>query len=383
MPLTTRAPEAVLPWTTTPPPWPPWPTSCARAATRCGKRATVPARLRQAARRPSLVLLDVQLPDADGLDLCRRIKADPATASVPVLIVSGVATAPADRARGVDGGADGYLVKPVDPDELLAHVRALLRARRAEEAVLRRDGMLRRAEEMAHIAGWTYDLRTGVVVSSEEGCRICGTSPGPHRPDELMSSVHPEDAPLLQSAMRAAEGGASFELEHRQYVGGRVRWMSVRAEPERDSDDRVARVVGVTQDVTERKALEARFLQAQKMEAVGRLAGGRGPRLQQPPLHHQRLQRADARHAPAGQPRPGPGEGDPQSGGALGRADPATAGFQPAAGACAARAGPQRAGGGRREDAPARQSARMCGWPASSRRASARCGPMPARSSRC
>jgi signal transduction histidine kinase len=89
--------------------------------------------LRLLEERPALVVLDVRLPDLDGFEVCRRIKADPATASLPVLQISAQFTRSADRAFGLEGGADGYLVAPIDPDELVAAVRALLRIRRAEE----------------------------------------------------------------------------------------------------------------------------------------------------------------------------------------------------------------------------------------------------------
>ncbi|HEX6615395.1 MAG TPA: response regulator [Gemmatimonadales bacterium] len=82
-----------------------------------------------------LVVLDIRLPDMDGFEICRRIKADPATRDVPVLHISASLTGTDARVRGLEGGADGYLVHPVEPAELVATVRALLRARDAEARV--------------------------------------------------------------------------------------------------------------------------------------------------------------------------------------------------------------------------------------------------------
>jgi PAS domain S-box-containing protein len=82
---------------------------------------------------PDLVILDVRLPDIGGLEVCRRIKEEPATSSIPVLHISASLIAPEDRAIALAGGADGYLSEPVDPEELVATVNALLRMRRAEE----------------------------------------------------------------------------------------------------------------------------------------------------------------------------------------------------------------------------------------------------------
>ena len=82
-----------------------------------------------------LVVLDIRLPDIDGFDICRRIKADPATRDIPVLHLSASLTGTEARVRGLEGGADGYLVHPVEPAELVATVRALLRARDAEARV--------------------------------------------------------------------------------------------------------------------------------------------------------------------------------------------------------------------------------------------------------
>jgi two-component system response regulator MprA len=76
---------------------------------------------------PDLVILDVMLPGLDGLEVCRRLRAD-TTLDVPILMLT-ARDGTGDRVRGLDTGADDYLVKPFAYEELLARVRALLRRR--------------------------------------------------------------------------------------------------------------------------------------------------------------------------------------------------------------------------------------------------------------
>ena len=85
-----------------------------------------------AERSPDLVLLDVKLPDANGRSLCVEVKSDPDTAQVVVLQTSASHADTANRVASLEAGADGYLVEPIEPEELVAHVKALLRLRRAE-----------------------------------------------------------------------------------------------------------------------------------------------------------------------------------------------------------------------------------------------------------
>src|SRR2546427_311446 len=88
--------------------------------------------LRLAAARPDLVVLDVDLPDLSGREVCRRLKVAEETAIIPVLMLSGVFTDVADRSQALEDGSDAYLIKPVTSRELVAMARALLRAARAE-----------------------------------------------------------------------------------------------------------------------------------------------------------------------------------------------------------------------------------------------------------
>ena len=99
--------------------------------------------LAQARQLPEIVILDINLPDMDGYEVCQRLKSDPLTASLPVLHLTSTFRKVEDRVAALEGGADGYLTHPVEPQELLATVKALLRMKQAEREA-------RRAEAEAH-----------------------------------------------------------------------------------------------------------------------------------------------------------------------------------------------------------------------------------------
>jgi DNA-binding response OmpR family regulator len=101
--------------------------------------------LARAAELPDLITLDVNLPDMNGFQVCRRIKADPTTTHIPILHVSSTFVDPQSRVQGLEGGADAYLAEPIDRAELVATVGALLRLKRAET-------MARQQAEAAEIA---------------------------------------------------------------------------------------------------------------------------------------------------------------------------------------------------------------------------------------
>ena len=96
------------------------------------------ALLRIAERKPDAVLLDWMLPLVSGLEVCRQIRRAPATRALPVIMLTARGQE-GDRIRGLDSGADDYVVKPFSPSELIARLRAVIRRARPEiaEDVLR------------------------------------------------------------------------------------------------------------------------------------------------------------------------------------------------------------------------------------------------------
>ena len=104
---------------------------------------------------PDLVLLDVMLPDINGMELCRQMKAGADTSQLFVVLLSSIETSPDSQVMGLEAGADGYIARPIENRELVARVQALLRIKRAESALRKAHDELEkrvaeRTEELSH-----------------------------------------------------------------------------------------------------------------------------------------------------------------------------------------------------------------------------------------
>lgn len=91
-------------------------------------------------RVPDLVLLDIMLPGTDGMQVLKQLRADPATAAVPIIMVTAKASEP-DKVAGLDSGADDYLTKPFGIMELVSRCKALLRRAHRQAAVFTHEGI--------------------------------------------------------------------------------------------------------------------------------------------------------------------------------------------------------------------------------------------------
>jgi len=225
--------------------------------------------------RPDIVLLDVNLPGADGFSVCTTLRRMPEGANVPIVMM----TAPDDvRAvhRAYEVGATDFITKPLLWALLGYRLRYVLRSSRTAEYLRSSRGRLARAQGIARLGDGELDSTTQTVKWSEEALRILSLPSHPSCVPLIgsWSSVHPADrdavARVLSAAAASADPGA---LDFKVLLpDGEERVVHLDVNRVADDPGGPQRLTATVQDVTERARLEAQVRQGQRMEAMGRLA---------------------------------------------------------------------------------------------------------------
>ncbi|MDF1615532.1 MASE3 domain-containing protein [Desulfurivibrio dismutans] len=150
--------------------------------------------------------------------------------------------------------------------------------RESEQALSKSHARLLEAQRIAHLGSWEWDITDNTLNWSDEVYRIFGVAPQEFGAsyDAFLNYVHPEDRQAVQQAVNEALAGKQpYSIEHRLVLAdGNERWVHEQAEVERDEAGQPMRMMGTVLDVTERKQMEERELQTDKMSAMGLMAGG-------------------------------------------------------------------------------------------------------------
>ena len=228
-----------------------------------------------AEQRPSLMLLDVKLPDINGLEVCRRIRQNPVTQDILVLQTSASAVCSQDRVKAFDGGADSYLVEPIEPEELIANVRALLRLKAAEDAHRAAEAALSASEErfrqMAETIGdvfWIYDTSAKAAAYVSPAYLKVWRRPIPLGADvahDWLQAIHPDDRGRVERQFLLSLDTGVYNEEFRLlHPDGSITWIHDRGFPILDAAGAICRLAGVAHDVTARKRSEQLLLDADR-----------------------------------------------------------------------------------------------------------------------
>lgn len=162
--------------------------------------------------RPDLILLDLMMTDMDGVEVCRRLKADPETALIPVLLIT-AARRPDEKLRALEAGAEGFLSKPLDEVTLLARVRSLMRAFDAEKDLVQKVGA--QAALLAGAEGSPGNGRIALIAPDPAVGVIWQKRLAPLLEDTLVVSVRAEVLAQTDTAAEADLYVISADLEGR------------------------------------------------------------------------------------------------------------------------------------------------------------------------
>ncbi len=209
---------------------------------------------------PDLILLDANLPDMDGTEVCRTIKADPGLTGTLVAFLSAERTKSRDRIEGLNIGADAYLTHPIDEAELLAKVRSLLRLRQAELSARDSRDLYRDLLDAAPIGIAHVELNGLVVTANRALASILAAEP--HQVAGRLFDVflHPDERAAMRTAFSEVARGQREPLAREMRLltsDGTTAWAVMAARLHRHPDNTPSHLIVALEDITARRRAEA------------------------------------------------------------------------------------------------------------------------------
>lgn len=279
-----------------------------------------------AAEDPDVILLDIVMPGMDGFEVCNQLKADKELSNIPVVFVTAIKGDKESRIKALDCGAEAFLAKPIDPSELTAQIRAMVKikaantrkhdekkrleelveertyelyrthaetlklygdlqkenlARKRSEKTLREseekyrlsEAGLKKAQAVAHLGNWQWSINTNKVTLSDEMFQIFGIDRDSYTglfEDAIKKVIHPDDLYIFKP-LNSAESLARKPQEFRIILPDQtIRYIWAEdGETLFDENGYPTFLSGIAQDITDRKLLEQDLIIAKERAEEG------------------------------------------------------------------------------------------------------------------
>ncbi len=207
---------------------------------------------------PDVVISDVVMPVLDGIELCRRLKSDPRTSSIPVLLISGLRNDPEDTMQGLTAGADDYLAVPFRNEEFLVKVARLAERRRVEKHY-------REIVEQAADIIYTRNMEGYVTSINTAGARFFGKPAAEIVGRHLSTLIGSEDATRdIEQTKKDSDSSPPRSTYYLKDHEGNGRYLEGVLTIERDRQRRPTGIRGVVRDITERKLAERELQESEE-----------------------------------------------------------------------------------------------------------------------